>query len=88
MGSGGGKYKSRKYINALQKLASRNQDKFVLEPATKELWKVKWSDGEPRRSYPIAANHRGISEAIAKELGKLLEQHGVCTKEEFLEMIK
>jgi hypothetical protein len=88
MGSNGGKYSRKKYIRALESLANKHFDKFKLESATKEFYKIKWLTGDAQRTYPIAANHGGISEGIAREIGKLFEEHGVCTKEEFIEMIK
>ncbi len=86
MGGDGGKYKRRKYLRALEKLAKLHPDIFKLESSRKEMGKIIWTTGG--RPYPIAANHAGISETIALELGKLLEKYGVCTKEEFISMIK
>jgi hypothetical protein len=87
MGSEGGKYSRRKYLKVLERLALQHPDKFTIEDATKEFWKIKWKDGDPHRPFPIAANHGGISETIAKELGKLLEKHNICSKKYFLQMI-
>jgi hypothetical protein len=86
MGRRGGKYKRRKYLRALKKLEKIYSDKFTLEYCTNETYKIE----SPRlmRPYPVAANHREISEHIAKGVGKILEKLDVCTEEEFIDMIK
>lgn len=86
MGGSGGKYKRKKYLNALFSLARAHPDKFTLESATTETYKIKAP--ALRRSYPVAANHGGISRFIAEGVGKIFEKLGVCTKDEFIEMIK
>ncbi len=86
MGGSGGKYKRKKYLNALIALAKAHSDKFKLERCTGETFKIKAPS--LMRSYPVAANHRVISRYIAEGVGKELQKLGVCTEEEFIEMIK
>jgi hypothetical protein len=86
MGGHGGKYKRRKYLNAILALARAHPDKFTLENCTRETYKIKAP--ALKRSYSVAANHSGISEYIAKGVGEILENLGVCTKDEFIKRIK
>lgn len=87
MGGGSGKYKKKKVVKALERIAKEHPDKIFFEKASKEGHKIKpifFSD----ISYPIPTKHSTMSEGIVEGAGKRLEKWGVCTKKEFLDMIR
>ena len=82
----GSKYRKAKVLRVLERLAWKT-GLFELKDATKENCKIQ-KVGGGESPYPVAANHRFISPHILAEVGKRLERWGVCTKDEFFEMIK
>lgn len=87
MGGGSGKYKTRNVLRALAALAAAAGDKMIFMKASKEGHKIK-PVVAPDISYSIPTKHSTISTPIVEGAAKRLEKWGVCTKEEFLEMVK
>jgi len=87
MGGGSGRYKTKNVIKALENLAGKSGARIIFGRASKEGHKIK-PIFDSDISYSIPTKHRTISTPIVEGAGKRLEKWGVCTKIEFLEMIK
>ncbi len=87
MGGGSGKYKTRNVLRVLETLAKKAGSKIIFEKASKEGHKIK-PIFAPDISYPIPTKHSTISTPIVEGAGKRLEKWGVCTKKEFLDLVK